>query len=211
MSTKKLSIFLVFLFLGITITDAYSQRRPRNRSERTQERSEERQRDRRSSRDVETVTLKDKLAWDIYVGNIGFNQGFQISTKFGAGYKLTDPFTLGLGFKNQLFFRNNVGVNDETIFDYAFFPYARYRFGENFYIKAEYNWFTRDGGRNGDDISFSFPMLGAGYASGFGPWKIGIELMFIVVDPLIEVSGGVLEGSDLYTLIEYNVSFLYNF
>ena len=50
-------------------------------------------------------------------------------------------------------------------------------------------------------------MAGGGYVQGFDDWKFGIEVMFLLDDDVV-FSG--LEKSDLYTFIEYNISFLYN-
>jgi len=55
-------------------------------------------------------------------------------------------------------------------------------------------------------------MVGGGYVQGFGQWRFGFEALLLVNDRQIDnpFFAGV-EASDLYTLIEYNISFLYNF
>jgi len=195
---KYASILLVLLFVAFTATDSYSQRRS---SKRTSSRTE----NSRSSRndDTPSLSLRDKLAYDIYLGNIGFSQGFNITMKGGAGYKVSERFTVGLGTKFYYQYLNRVGSSaDESFFSYGGYVYPRFRISEQIYIKGEYNFLNIDGG-NGDDAQAWIPMLGGGYASGFGPWKFGLELLVIIQD----------EDRDLYggDLFEYMFSALYNF
>ncbi len=217
MTNNKIIIFLIGLFVCISISDAYSQRRPRSKSDRTEER--ERQRTRRS-RDVEKVTFKDKLAWDILIGQLGFNQGFSISGKGGPSYKITDRFSVGLGLKLDYQFVNNPSPNgdDISLFNYGPYIFPRFKFSENIYIKGEYYLISYDCeiarfsgvtypldclSNVNSRLSKGIPMLGLGYASGFGPWKFGLELMFIPVDNDRPYFGN--------NVFEYMFSGLYNF
>jgi len=195
------SLFVAVFLLAIT-TDSMAQRRSRSS---TKQRGKEKE---------ETLSLKDKMAYDLYVGTPGFGGGFIISAKFGAGIKPFDEFdafTAGVGTKFTYAFFNNFGTtNDETIFNYAFFPYARFRLGEEIYLKAEYNFFSRDLGSNintDERVNFSFPMIGGGYVQGFDRWKFGFEVLLLLNDTEVFAGG---TKSDFYTLIEYNLAFLYN-
>ncbi len=192
------SLFVAVFLLAIT-TDSMAQRRSRSS---TKQRGEEKK---------ESLSLKEKMAYDIYVGTPGFGGGFIVSTKFGAGIKPFDDFnafTAGVGTK--LIYINPPGASN-NLFDYAFFPYARFRLGEEFYLKAEYNFFSRDLGNNTNSdqrFNFTFPMLGGGYVQGFDRWKIGFEVMFLLSNDDPVFSG--LTKTDLYNFIEYNLAFLYN-
>ena len=205
MIIKLMPYLLAGLFVFSSATEADAQRRSRSS---TREKTESR--DRRGGEDKESI--KDKLAYDIFLGTLGFNRGFSVSTKLGAGYKIIDPLTAGVGTKLAFAFFNELGTaNDATVFNFAFFPYLRYRIGEQFYLKGENNFFSRDLGTNDPNsdnrVNFQFPMAGGGYVQGFDDWKFGIEVMFLLDDDVV-FSG--LEKSDLYTFIEYNISFLYN-
>ena len=121
-----------------------------------------------------------------------------------------DNFAVGVGTKFQYAFFNNFGTaNDESQFNYGAYPFARFKITEEVYIKGEYNFFSRDLGQNSDRINFNFPLIGAGYVQGFDRWKFGFELLLLLPDNEISNLGGAT-ASDLYTLLEYNLAFLYN-
>jgi len=207
MNTRHIITILIGLFLLGSAVDSDAQRRS-SRSSKSSERT--------SSRDknAEKVSFKDKLAYDIFVTPF-FGGGFAISTKFGVGYKIIDPLTVGLGTKLNYTFQNNVGsANDRSQFHRGLFPYVRMKVAEQYYVKAEYNWYSYDTGEsNLDRVDITFPMFGGGYVQGFGKWKFGAEIMLLVPDKEINdtVFGPGLEASDFYTFIDYNISFLYNF
>jgi len=186
------------------VNDSFSQRRS------SRSRTTDRDRDRGTEN---TSSFKDNLAYDLFVGTLGFNGGFSASAKGGVGYKPVDIVTVGGGAKFLYQFVNRFGTDDFSSFSYALFPYARVKLGESFYLKGEYNFFSFDTGfPNADRINFTFPMVGGGYLQGFGQWRFGFEVLLLVNDRVIDnpFFAGV-EASDLYTLIEYNISFLYNF
>ncbi len=203
MERKHIIIFLIGLFMLSFVSESFSQRRS-SRSRTTSDRD----------RNTESATsFKDNIAYDIFVGTLGFNGGFSLSAKAGAGYKPVDIVTIGGGGKFLYQFVNNFGPNDFSSFSYALFPYARVKLGESFYLKGEFNFYSFDTGfDNADRINFTFPMVGGGYVQGFGQWRFGFEALLLVNDRQIDnpFFAGV-EASDLYTLIEYNISFLYNF
>lgn len=203
MTKKLISIALLTVFMMLTVTEAEAQRRSKKRSTDRSERSTERSS--RRDEDTEKISLKDRITYDIMIGNVGFNQGFQFSGKFAAGYKPIERLTLGAGLKPYYEFVNLIqnpnqpSDSDYSLFSYGIYPYARFLVAEQFYLKGEYNFFSYDS-RNSGRISRNFPLVGGGYASGFGPWKFGIEVLFAVSN----------EGRDNYTFIEYMVSFMYN-
>ena len=153
----------------------------------------------------------DKLAFDIQVGNFALGNGFFASAKVAAGYKILDPLTLGLGLKGEYGVQNQVGQNSDFS-NYGLYGYARYRLGDQFYLKGEYNYFNSQciAGLCSDNIDREkawFPMLGGGYFSGFGKWKFGAEVLIALggnSDP------GGFQADDIYTILEYTFTFLYN-
>lgn len=214
MNTKYLIGLLMAIFLLGSVVESDAQRRS-SRSKRSSKSSKSSNSDRSSDRGdrEDAVPFKDKLAYDIYLGTVGFGGGVTIGTKFGIGYKVLDPLTVGLGLKSLYAFTNRFGTDDFSQFNYGYYPYVRYRIAEQFYAKAEYDFYTFDTGQaNADKINFNFPMIGGGYLQGFGKWKFGIELMLMLGDDVVpNTPFGNVEKSDLYTLIDYNISFLYNF
>lgn len=209
-----ISLFLVGLFSLLCISETEAQRR----SSRDRDSSRDRNtRDRDRDNDTETISFMDNLAYDIYMGNFVFSSGLQLSGKVGVGYKVIDRVTVGLGGKFDIRNQNFQGqANDVKSRNLAYFPYLRVKIVESFYAKAEYNFMTfRYEQPNFDPVkvNYSFPMVGAGYLSGFGKWKYGIELLLMVNDTVIDDTpfSPQPEKSDLYNSWEWMVSFAYNF
>lgn len=196
---SKIGITLLIIFACFIAADMSAQRNSRSRTSRT-ERSD---RSKSNRDDTEVISLKDRMAYDIFIGNIGLGQGFSLSGKVGAGYKLVERFTGGVGGKFYYFYQNLNGPNNLSSFSYGLFPYARFKISEQIYLKGEYVYFNIDGG-NGDNATPFVPFIGGGYSSGFGPWKFGIELLLIVKD----------SDRDAYfngDLFEYTIGATYNF
>lgn len=210
MNTKHLiSLFLVVFCMISIMPDLEAQRRGTKKRESRDTDTTERS---RSSRDRDsdeyTVALRDRLIYDIQLGQLGFSRGFTISAKGGAAYKFTDRLSLGIGLKTFYYLENNPGsANDISVFNYGPYIYPRFKISEQFYLKGEYYYISFDNDPfntgNSDRITEGIPMFGAGYLSGFGPWKFGIELLFIPSD----------SDRDLYygDVFEYMFSFIYNF
>lgn len=203
-----ISIFFLFLFLAGFSTELDAQRTgSRKRTTETKDQS-------RSSRDkdaeTETIPLSDRIIYDIHIGQLGFNQGFQISTKVGAAYKFNDILSLGLGFKTFYYAINNPGtLNDGSIFDYGPYLYPRVKVSQNVYIKGEYYYLSKDidfsNTGNAERQTKFIPLIGAGYVSGYGPWKFGLELLYIATD-------NATHDNFFYgDWFEYMFSFNYNF
>ena len=200
-SKKYIIAALISFFCLATIAESYGQRKSsRSRTSRTSDRNS----------DTETLPFAEKLAYDIHIGNLGFSNGFFISGKFGAGYKISEPFTAGVGLKAEYGFVNEIGNNDYSIFNYGLYSYLRYRLADQFYAKAEYNYFVAqlDRDNNADKEKVHFPMLGGGYVSGFGKWQYGFEVLFTLGGADSTPRG--FQARDIYTFIEYTISFLYN-
>ena len=205
--------YLSFLVLVICLLCANVTLDAQKRNSRKRDTTETSSSDRsKSSRDkdanVEVIPLKDRIIYDIHIGQLGFNGGFTISAKAGAAYKFTDRLSLGLGLKNFYFLQNNQGSsNDISVFNWGPYIYPRFKISEQVYLKAEYYYISFDNDPfntgNSDRITEGIPLVGAGYVSGFGPWKFGLELLFIPVD----------SDRDLYynDVFEYMFSFIYNF
>ncbi len=200
---RVLTSVLLFSMMIFFSTEMEAQRKSRKRSSDRSTRTE-RTSSRTNSDDTETISLRDRLAYDIHIGNIGFNQGFNISLKSAVGYKVSERFTVGLGGKMFYLFRNSFGQSqDVSLLTYAGYVYPRFKISESIYIKGEYNLYSIDYGSNADRINTSIPMIGGGYVSGFGPWKFGIEILFLPIDR---------NRDELYgDVFEYTISILYNF
>ena len=210
MYKKIISINLLVLFFLMLAVEADAQRRSsRSRSSRTEESDRSRSRSSRARQaDEEKIPLRDRIIYDIHIGQLGFAQGFTISAKGGAAYKFTDRLSLGAGLKTFYFLQNNPGSSqDVSIFNYGPYIYPRFKISEQIYLKAEGYMISFDNDPfntgNSDRINEFIPMFGAGYVSGFGPWKFGLELLFIPSD----------SDRDLYygDVFEYMFSFIYNF
>jgi len=195
---------LLIIFACCMASDMSAQRKSRKRTNRTERSTRtDRSRSETNRDDTETISIRDRMAYDILIGNIGLGQGFSLSGKVGAGYKVIERITGGLGAKFYYFYQNLNGPNNISTFSYGLFPYARFKITEQIYFKGEYVYYTIDGG-NGDNAKPFVPFLGGGYSSGFGPWKFGIELMLIVKD----------RDRDRYfqgDLFEYTIGATYNF
>ena len=74
----------------------------------------------------------------IKFGNIGFYNGFYISSKLDVGYKLSQRFSTGLGTK--LFYTQISYIGpDDTYFDYGGFLYARGKITDDIFLQFEYS------------------------------------------------------------------------
>ncbi|MDA8692632.1 hypothetical protein N9L92_01125 [Saprospiraceae bacterium] len=200
---KRITIgFLLFSVLFLISTNMDAQRRSSKRSSDRSSRTE-RTSSRSNDDDTERIGIKDRLAYDLFLGNVGLGQGFQLSGKVGAGYKPIERITAGLGAKFFYSFINLPGPDNFSSFSYGAYPYARFKITESIYIKGEYTYFNIDGG-NGDNATPWIPFIGGGYTSGFGPWKFGLELLLIVND----LDRDTYFGGDLF---EYTFGATYNF
>jgi len=208
------SLVLVFLLSFSSELDAQKRGSKKRESKETTEESSSTSKSSqsRSSRDkdsnTESIPIKDRIIYDIHIGQLGFNRGFTISAKGGAAYKFSDRFSVGIGLKNYYYLQNNQGsANDISVLNWGPYIYPRFKISEQIYLKAEYYYISFDNDPfntgNSDRINEGIPMFGAGYVSGFGPWKFGLELLFIPSD----------SDRDLYygDVFEYMFSFIYNF
>lgn len=187
-------MILILSFNFVVETDAQTRRkRPTKRTDRKEVAKKEKE----PSNDVNFL---EKLNYDIKIGQVGFFNGFSISGKLNAGYKLSDRFTTGLGTK--LFYDQFIvrGAPDFKYFDRGIFGFARGKITQEIYLQAEYNHMVYD--RDPLNVSVNYPGFGAGYMSGFGKWKFGLELMYIASDLARDFQGSV---------VEYWVGASYNF
>jgi len=179
---KHIILLLMGIFLFSFVTESYSQRRSSRstRSSRTQDTEKK-----------EQLPFAEKLSYDLFLGNPYIaNTYFEISGKFGVGYKLHDRFVVGVGPK----FKYD-GQFDRTNFVYGGMGYARFAFSDQFYIKTEYDYLVR---KNFDNLTS--PLFGIGYLSGFGKWKYGLEVLF----PFSSDYRG------QFAILDYMFSFIYN-
>jgi hypothetical protein len=192
MKYSLLPIMMIFVFLtGLSMeADAQTKRkRPAKKPEKKEKVKEP---------ENEVNFFRDQLSYDIKIGNIGFFNGFSISTKLYTGYKLGDRFSAGIGgkmFYDQFIVR---GAPDISFFDRGLFGFARGKVTNEIFIQAEYISMRYDR----FETTVNYPLIGAGYMSGFGRWKFGLELMYITSDLARDLQGSV---------VEYWVGASYNF
>lgn len=192
MHRKHLILGFLILFLTGLSVDAFSQRRA---SKRTSSRS--------SDRTEEKVSFTDQLNYELSLGNIGIGTGFSISLKGTIAYKPIEQLSFGGGGKMLYLFANRSGLNNDiSLFDYGGLVFGRVKITDNIYLQGEYDFVSFDRGENADRANLNFPLFGGGYMSGYGPWKYGIQLLFVADEAA---------RSEMFTTIEYWLSFSYNF
>jgi len=203
MTKKIISISLLVLFFLTVSTDIEAQRKKRKTSKKTEDTEDTRSRSRsRSSQErTETVSFTDRLNYDINIGNISFNNGFGITLKPAVGYKFADRISAGLALRAFYNFVNIRGGDDFSTFSYGPSVYSRFKVSEDFYIQGEYSRMSYQFDPNADRVTASSPLAGIGYLSGFGPWKFGIQVLFVFNERF----------RDIENTIDYWFSFSYNF
>lgn len=162
----------------------------------------------KKSKTEEKISIIDKINPEIKFGNLGFFNGLSVSSKIDAGYKLHPRFTVGGGAK--LFYDQYAVLGpDPSVFDYGGLVMARGKITQEIYIQAEYAFmhYSKDPDPYQirglfEDRNVNYPLIGAGYMSGIGKWRFGIELMYI----------GNQEAQDIQnSVIEYWFGASYNF
>ncbi|MFM2394409.1 MAG: hypothetical protein RLZZ546_2391 [Bacteroidota bacterium] len=186
---------LIFSILILLICEDVSAQKKRRRSTAKEKMEEKKS-------DEESKTFTENLMFDLRFGNVGLNNGFSLSLKPGVGYKVTDFLAGGVGGRVFYNFVNTFGGEDFSLVDFGGFIFAKARLGQSFYIQQEFAITRFNTTLNGNQkITVNYPLTGAGYASGAGKWKYGIELMF----PWSELA------RDYGPSLEYWLHFSYNF
>jgi len=206
---KSFAIVLMTLFFFSIATEADAQRRSKksrssDRSERTRSSRDRGDSDRTRDRDreTETIGLKDRLYYEIPIGNLNLNGGFSISGKPSVGYKATERLSAGVGVRTFYYFINNpAGFDDQSFLFYGPAVFGRVKVTQDIYIQAEYDYNSYQFSQNADRRWIGTPLLGLGYSSGYGPWKYGLQLLFIMNDEIRNIEGSVV---DYWININYN-------
>ncbi|MBK9733483.1 MAG: hypothetical protein IPO92_00380 [Saprospiraceae bacterium] len=197
---KFIILFVLSLcFVGISY-DASAQVR-KKKSTKTSKTSE------KEKQKSEKVALIDKLNPEFLIGNVGFFNGFYVSTKAAVGYKLSNRFTVGVGGK---LFYNQYGAPgpDPSLFDYGGLVYGRGKITNEIYIQAEYDFMhyedrTINFNSNLKAANINYPAIGLGYISGMGKWRFGIQLLYI--------TNTLAQDYQSSSVVEYWVGTSYNF
>lgn len=185
----KIRYFILLIILSVLAGDVSAQRTRTTRKSRV-------------TRERDTTSFTDRLAYDIRIGNIGLTNGFSLSARPSAGYKFGKILSAGIGTRLYYQFVNVFGGQDYSLFDYGGFGYARAKIGESFYLQGEYAYSSFDYTEiAGFRYNIWYPLVGAGYTSGGDKWKYGLEIMF----PLSE------NARDYGPSLEYWITFNYNF
>jgi len=189
---KQLMLLLgIFSIVLVTATDIDAQRRRTRDGERERNRKE----------DTENIS---KIYHTIHMGNINFFGGnFILSGKYLGGYKLHDRFSAGISGKFFYEIESRVG-DDLSLFSYGAGAFVRAKITNDIYIQGEYDLTNYDEANISRDIH-GYPLIGAGYEQGQGPWKFGANAMLILdesVRDLFAVNG---------RIVEWWITFSYNF
>ena len=176
----KYLMILSFILFTIISAQAQIKKRPVSRIDEKEE--------------AETLVFQDKFKADIKIGNVGFFGNLSLSGKFQAGYPLTSYLSAGLGakiFYTQIFIASGP---DAKYTDLGSFLYARAKIFSQFYVQAEYNFTAYDYVNSTyPGANIYYPSVGAGYVSGYGNWRYGLELNFLINDLARAYQGSVLE------------------
>lgn len=147
----------------------------------------------KSKAKTEKISIWEKLNPEIKFGNIGFYNGFYISSKLDVGYKLSQRFSTGLGTK--LFYTQISYIGpDDTYFDYGGFLYARGKITDDIFLQFEYSATKFDSTNFLPEKTVTYPALGIGYYSGAGSkWRFGAELFYIFNGEAQDYNGSPVE------------------
>jgi len=149
--------------------------------------------------------LKEKLNFEIKLGNINLGNTTSLAFKSNVGYKLASKLSAGAGLRTQYFYLNfPAGLDDISAFNYGVFGYARAKITNSIYIQGEYSLQSFDvrvqNGTSGRR-SVAAPLVGGGYMNGTGNWSYGFEAMFNINSVAIDYNGP----------LEYWINFSYKF
>ena len=189
---KKILIPLLLLVFVFSLAEnANAQRKKRRKKKEDKEESVRSKRSRDRNADWENyISFKDKLVYDINIGNIALSNGyFGASFKPTVAYKLHDRVQPGIGLKYFYNLYTVQGADDYNLNDFGAFAFTRFKITENLFAHLEYSvlsfdndWFFQEERR-----TFNYPLFGGGYASGFGKWKSTIQLLFIASEEVREL------------------------
>ncbi len=205
---------LILVFVGIILgvnTDLYGQRSKKKKKRESKTEIVEKQEIR--------PAFMDNLSYDIRLGNIQLGRFLRFGLKSAASYKINNFLSTGLALKYEYnFYDPGAFAPSESWSHFGFGPLVRVKFLQQFYLQFEYDFHSLattdtvaeipDAKRNN---AWS-PMIGGGYASGFGDWVFGAEILFVgsnvVRDNTVFLpSAGSVQGN----VIEYWLAATYNF
>jgi hypothetical protein len=192
---KVYKLLIVVLFFTALCNEVSAQRTS-TRKRTSREAKEEKK---------EASDFKEKLNYEIKVGNINLGTTTSLALKSNVGYKLHNRFSAGAGLRTQYFYLNfPAGVQDISAFNYGAFGYARAKITSSIYLQGEYSLQSFDvrvqNGSSGRR-SVAAPLVGGGYMSGTGNWSYGFEALFNINSVAIDYNGP----------LEYWINFSYKF
>lgn len=191
---------IALLLIGVfTDMSAQKKRGTKKRESTTTREDTSRDKDSRSPSTANAGAFLQNLNSDVKIGNLNLSgNAFSIAAKVNSGYKVTDWFSAGVALKYQLFLFNSPGQTDDfSVHDFGAGVYARAKILQQFYAQVEYdvnNVVTAlDTNNNGIRETFGSTYVGGGYLQGWGNWKFGAELLFILNDDLRDIQNSFLE------------------
>jgi len=189
---KQIMLILgIFSIVLVTVTDIDAQRR----------RTRDRDRDRNRTEESETL---GNIFHTIHMGNINFfNGNFSVSAKYSGGYKVHER--IGVGLSGKFFFDifNQIGSPDINYFSYGAGAFVRGKITNDIYLQAEYDLTSYDDFNDQRNI-YTYPLIGAGYEQGEGPWKFGANALYIL-------DSQVQDLDSVNRFLEWWITFSYNF
>ena len=193
---KKILIPILMLIFVCSITEDANAQRKKRRKKRDDNTEESTRTKRSRDRDAEEENYESfvsKLVYDINIGNIQLSNGyFGASFKPAVAYKLSNRIQAGIGIKYFYNLFTVRGADDVHLNDIGGFAFSRIKITENFFAHVEYSFlsFDNDWFFQEDRRSFNYPVVGGGYAQGFGLWKTTFQLLFIGSEEVRELGNG---------------------
>jgi hypothetical protein len=129
-----------------------------------------------SQRDVDERTswsVKDRGYLGLGFGGLGFGTNSQFGTYFSvgvspqAGYMLTKNLSTGLAFEYQYTSYSDLHLKNHM---YGWYPFVRYNIIKDFFLQADYDWYSIDNvfTPETDRVTFDRFFVGVGYSSRGG-------------------------------------------
>ena len=189
---KLIPLFLVALFMVLSISDAEAQKKRKRRSDTREQKAED------------PFDKSGQLYYEIKFGNLGIGSSLQLALKPTIGYNFTKIFSINASPKIRYTYLNQIGNNDLSFFDYGLVPGLRAKITETIFLQGEYGYHSIDPGVDGlDRFNKWAPLIGGGYYSGHSDWKWGIEILLKLDNEVRDAEGG--------EIIEYWFGVNYNF
>jgi len=186
---RIIPMLLVAVFVIMSTMDAEAQRKRKRRTAEKERRED-------------PFNKTGQLYHEIKFGNIFVNNGINLAAGYTVGFSINNFLSVNAGPRMRYTYFNGVGSNNFNLFDWSTIAGVRAKITETIYLQGDYGYFHTDlDYRSNDDLKKWAPLIGGGYITGEGPWKVGFEAKIHLDSEL----------QDEYNLYEYWFSASYNF